>query len=377
MNDKKKVLIIGDGASVFVLNHVKHFIAYNNNYSFSILLTNDHLEQAYNTYFDEVHYSFKRSFLTKIPFIKGAIIRLMIIFSILKFKKKYDIVHIQFLNDNIVYFNVFHRIAKKVIIFVWGSDYYRSSGFNKWLKKRIFKTADIITFGNEQTRNDFIREIPTKAKISIVRFGLIMMDYIKELNASRQDSRAVFGFPRDKILITIGYNLNPSQQHGKILDALSSLKHENYYKDLFLVVPVTYPADKNGYKAKLQVALESTGIEYKLIESFLPEMMNAHLRNSSDIMIQLQTTDQLSGTMQEYFATENIVITGSWLPYKIFEDKGIYFIKINAFSELAKKIDDIIINFDEYQQRTINNKSIIMEMSSWKNNIQAWIDLYE
>jgi len=377
MNDKKKVLIIGDGASVFVLNHVKHFIAYNKNYSFSILLTNDHLDQAYSAYFDEVHFAFKSSFLTKIPFIKGAIIRLMIIFSLLRFKKKYDFVHIQFLNDNIIYFNVFHRIAKKVIIFVWGSDYYRSSGLNKWLKKRIFKTADTITFGNEQTRNDFIREIPTNAKISIVRFGLIMMDYIKNLNASRQDSRAVFGFPQDKILIAIGYNLNPNQQHGKILDALSALKNKDYYKDLFLVVPVTYPADKNGYKAKLEFALESTGIAYKMIESFLPEMMNAHLRNSSDIMIQLQTTDQLSGTMQEYFAAENIVVTGSWLPYKIFEDKGIYFSKINSFSELAMKIDDIIINFDEYQQRTINNKSIIMEMSSWENNIQAWIDLYE
>jgi glycosyltransferase involved in cell wall biosynthesis len=373
----KKVLIIGDGSSVFVLNHVKHFTAYNKDYCFDIFLTNDHLDRDYSVYFNEVHYSYKHSFLTRIPVIKGAVIRLLIILSLLRFKKKYDIVHIQFLNDNIIYFNVFHRIAKKVIIFIWGSDYYRSAGLNKWLKKRILRTADIITFGNDQTKNDFLREIPTNAEIRMVRFGLVMLDRIKALSASREMSRAVFDFPVNKIILTIGYNLNPHQQHEKILNALSELREKIYYKNLFLVIPITYPPDKNGYKAKLVQALQSTGLAYRLIESFLPEMENAHLRNCSDIMIQLQTSDQLSGTMQEYFSTGNIVITGSWLPYKIFEDRGVWFIKIDSFSELPQKIDDIVTNLDANRKQTDGNRAIIMEMGSWEKNIQAWIDLYK
>jgi glycosyltransferase involved in cell wall biosynthesis len=374
---QKKVLIIGDGSSVFVLNHVKHFTAYTKDYCFDIFLTNDHLDRDYSVYFNEVHYSYKHSFLTRIPVIKGAVIRLLIILSLLRFKKKYDIVHIQFLNDNIIYFNVFHRIAKKVIIFIWGSDYYRSAGLNKWLKKRILRTADIITFGNDQTKNDFLREIPTNAEIRMVRFGLVMLDRIKALSASREMSRAVFDFPVNKIILTIGYNLNPHQQHEKILNALSELREKIYYKNLFLVIPITYPPDKNGYKAKLVQALQSTGLAYRLIDSFLPEMENAHLRNCSDIMIQLQTSDQLSGTMQEYFSTGNIVITGSWLPYKIFEDRGVWFIKIDSFSELPQKIDDIVTNLDANRKRTYGNRAIIMEMGSWEKNIQAWIDLYK
>lgn len=374
---QKKVLIIGDGSSVFVLNHVKHFTEYNRDYCFDIFLINDHLDNDYRAYFNEIHYSYKHSFLTGIPVVKGAVIRIMIILSLLRFNRKYDIVHIQFLNDNIIYFNVFHRIAEKVIIFLWGSDYYRSAGLNKWLKKRILKNADIITFGNEQTKKDFLREIPTKAEIRMVRFGLVMLDRIKELSATREMSRAVFDFPADKIILTIGYNLSPHQQHEKILHALSELKEKEYYKDLFLIVPITYPADKNGYKATLIQALQSTGLAYRLIESFLPEIENAHLRNCSDIMIQLQTTDQLSGTMQEYFGTGNVVITGSWLPYRIFEEKGVFFVKIDSFSELAEKLDDMVRNMDEYRKRTIGNSAIIMEMGSWGKNIQAWIDLYK
>lgn len=377
MNQNKKVLIIGDGSSVFVLNHVKQFKAYNNDYRFDIFLTNDHLDHAYRKYFDEVHYSYRNFFLTRIPMVKGAVIRLMIIMSLLAFRKKYDIVHIQFLNDNIIYFNIFHRIAKKVIIFIWGSDYYRSTGLNKWLKKRILKRADIITFGNDQTRLDFISEIPTNAEIRMVRFGLVMLDYIRELSSTRETSRKVFDFPADKINITIGYNLNPHQQHEKILHALSELREKDYYNNLFLVVPVTYPADKHGYKTKLIHALESTGIPYQLMESFLTEKENAHLRNCSDIMIQLQTSDQLSGTMQEYFSTGTIVVTGSWLPYKIFEDRGVWFVKIDSFAELSRKLDEVITDLDHYRQQTIQNAKIIMEMSSWESNIQPWIDLYK
>ena len=372
----KKILIIGDGSSAFVLNHVKNVKDAANYYSFDILLTNSYLKQDYRPYFDNVFSTFRKNLLTEIPFVNGFFIRISIILSLLLFKKKYDYVHIQFLNDNIIYTNRFHKIGKRVIISIWGSDFYRSRGINLYFKKRILKIADIISFSNDKTMEDFSKVIPTRAVMKICRFGLIPLEYLQDLNSTKNESRNILNIPLGKTIVTLGYNLNPNQQHIKILEEIKKLKDTNYYPDIFLVVPLTYPTDKNNYKSELINALNSTGLQYKTIEHFLPEIENAHLRNCSDIMIQLQTTDQLSGTMQEYLYTDNLVITGSWLPYKTLINKGINMISINSISELSSVLDKTIINLPSLQRSVLKNKSIILKLSSWHKNLPSWIELY-
>lgn len=373
----KRVLIIGDGNSVFVLNHAKNIVLSDKSFSFDILLTNSFLRDDYRIYFNNIYYSHKKSILTQIPAIKGAIIRLLIIISLLRFRRKYDIVHIQFLNDNIIYFNIFRKFAPKLIFSVWGSDFYRAKGINLLLKKRILKDADIITFANEQTRDDFVKEIQTNAVLKICRFGLLPLDYLENLNSTKQQSKHFLNLPENKTIITIGYNLNPNQQHLKIIEEIKKLRNKDYYDDLFFLLPVTYPADKHNYRSELLNTLESAGLAFKTIENYLPEIENAHLRNCSDIMIQLQTSDQLSGAMQEYLCTENLVITGSWLPYKILLEKGANIIMINSISELSSVLDKTIGNLETLKKSVYKNREIIMELSSWKKNIQAWINLYQ
>jgi glycosyltransferase involved in cell wall biosynthesis len=263
-----------------------------------------------------------------------------------------------------------------VIFSVWGSDFYRAKSINLWLKKRILKDADIITFANEQTRDDFVKVIPTNAVFKICRFGLLPLDYLENLNSTKQQSRYFLNLPENKIIITIGYNLNPNQQHLKIIKEIKKLRNKDYYNDLFLLVPLTYPADKHNYTPELVKKLESAGLQFHTIGNYLSEIENAHLRNCSDIMIQLQTSDQLSGAMQEYLCTENLVITGSWLPYKILLEKGVNMILINSISELSIILDKTISNFESLKKSAYKNIEIIMELSSWKKNTQAWIDLY-
>ncbi len=374
---RKKILIIGDGSSVFVLNHAKNIAKYSDNFDLDILLTNSYLKEEYKQYFKNFYFTYTNSFLTKIPKIKGAIIRLMIIIALLKFKKKYDIVHIQFMNDNIIYFNIFSKFAGKVIISIWGSDFYKAKGFNLWLKKRILRTADIITFANDQTKDDFQKKISTNADYKICRFGLLPLEYIENLNSSKTESKKFFNIPEDKIVITIGYNLNKNQQHIKIIEEIEKLKTHSYFDNLFFILPLTYPEDKFNYKSEIKNQLIKSVINYRLIEDFLPEFDNAHLRNASDIMIQLQISDQLSGAMQEYLCTENLVITGSWLPYKILIDNEINMILLNSISELNSVLHKSILNLENLKQSLSKNRGIIMKLSSWKENAKNWIELYE
>lgn len=374
---KKKILIIGDGSSVFVLNHAKNIAKYSNSFELDILLTNSYVKEEYKSYFKNFYYTYTNSFLTRIPKFKGALIRLMIIISLLRFKKKYDIVHIQFINDNIIYFNIFRKFANKVIISVWGSDFYKAKGFNLWLKKRILKNADIITFANQQTKNDFLKEISTKAEYKICRFGLLPLEYIENIKSSKAESKKFLNIPDDKIVITIGYNLNKNQQHIKIIDEIEKLKSYSYFDNLFFILPLTYPEDKYNYKSEIINQLNLSGINYKLIENFLPEIDNAHLRNASDIMIQLQISDQLSGAMQEYLFTDNLVITGSWLPYKVLIDNDINMILLNTISELNLVLDKSILNLESLKKSLSRNREIILKLSSWRENAKCWIDLYD
>jgi hypothetical protein len=93
-------------------------------------------------------------------------------------------------------------------------------------------------------------------------------------------------------------------------------------------------------------------------------------------MLQLQITDQFSGSMQEHLFARNVVITGSWLPYDTLKEKGSYFIEIDKVEDLNDVLPDVINNFSTYEQRTTNNPGVITELSSWGKNIKQWAEMY-
>jgi len=94
-------------------------------------------------------------------------------------------------------------------------------------------------------------------------------------------------------------------------------------------------------------------------------------------MIQLQKSDQLSGTMQESLFAGSIVITGSWLPYQVLQDEGVYFKSISEFSELPGKLFEIIQNLNKENQKCSRNRSIIHRFSSWEYTINDWLLAYQ
>ena len=103
----------------------------------------------------------------------------------------------------------------------------------------------------------------------------------------------------------------------------------------------------------------------------------ALIRKATDIMIQVQTTDQFSGSMQEHLYAQNVVITGSWLPYKAMKNEGIYFEEIRNIAEITDLLPEIIRNCSTYESKTHQNTEIISNLSRWENNIQAWSKLYQ
>ena len=139
---------------------------------------------------------------------------------------------------------------------------------------------------------------------------------------------------------------------------------------------MTYGAT-NEYRNTVRKYVEQHSLRYKIFDRFMPDEEMAMLRRASDIMIQVQITDQFSGSMQEHLYSENVVITGDWLPYGTLDEKGIFMLKVSSVEEVGEKLVYALNNLDSLKEKCKKNPEIIWELSSWEKNIQSWIDMYE
>ncbi|WP_323669331.1 glycosyltransferase [Aliarcobacter butzleri] len=265
-------------------------------------------------------------------------------------------------------------IKQKLVITFYGSDFYRTSNFIKNIQKLLYKKAHIITFTNPLTKNSFIEYYKDfKNKSYVCRFGLKTLEFIdKNRDINKKELRKYLGYDLEKIIVTCGYNSTKEQQHEKIINNLIKLQKEILEKVQF-VFPMTY--GDIIHKEKIKSILNQTNLDYIVLEEFLYREDNANIKLASDIMINILETDSFSGSMQEFLYANNIIITGAWLPYEVFDNAGIQYVKIDdineLYLELKKIIDSDIQTFD-----ISKNKNIISKLSLWNNTIESWVDAY-
>ncbi|MFX4218398.1 glycosyltransferase [Aliarcobacter butzleri] len=265
-------------------------------------------------------------------------------------------------------------IKQKLVITFYGSDFYRTSNFIKNIQKLLYKKAHIITFTNPLTKNSFIEYYKDfKNKSYVCRFGLKTLEFIdKNRDINKKELRKYLGYDLEKIIVTCGYNSTKEQQHEKIINNLIKLQKEILEKVQF-VFPMTY--GDIIHKEKIKSILNQTNLDYIVLEEFLYREDNANIKLASDIMINILETDSFSGSMQEFLYANNIIITGAWLPYEVFDNAGIQYVKINDINELYLELKKII-DSDIQTFNISKNKNIISKLSLWNNTIESWVDAY-
>jgi len=266
-------------------------------------------------------------------------------------------------------------IKQKFVITFYGSDFYRTSNLIKNIQKLLYKKADAITFTNPLTKKSFLEYYKAfESKSYVCRFGLKTLDFIdKNRDMDKKNIRRSLGYNTDKTIITCGYNSTKEQQHEKIIENIVKLPEKLLAKVQF-IFPMTYGDDIN--KEKVKSILKQTNLEYIVLEEFLYGDDNANIKLASDIMINMLETDSFSGSMQEFLYADNIIITGSWLPYEVFDEAGVQYIKIDNIDELPFKLAQLI-NSDIKTYDISKNQNIISGLSLWDNTIQSWADIYK
>lgn len=300
--------------------------------------------------------------------------RMLYIREIIK-KSEFDIVNIHV--SRWFYLLILSTLIKqKLIITFYGSDFYRTSNTIKNIQKILYEKADAITFTNPLTKQSFLDYYKQfDEKSYVCRFGLKTLDFIdKNRDKNREDLKKYLGYNQQKIIVTCGYNATIAQQHDKIIENIINLPKEIKDKVEF-IFPLTYGDVTN--KEKIKNRLIESDLDYLVLEDFLYEDENAYVKLASDIMINILETDSFSGSMQEFLYANNIIITGSWLPYDLFDKEGIKYHKVDTTDELKYKLKELIENINYHKKNLDNNREIIYKLSSWENNIKSWQEVYQ
>jgi len=293
---------------------------------------------------------------------------------------RYDWVNIHYLSLGYLFsYSFIAGVADKMAVSFYGSDFYIHQKIQLFFQK-YFRKATAITFSNEQTRDDFNRRFRNcyAPKTCICRFGLPFLEKLQrqqEINSDKSWYKTQMGFPADRLVVQVGNSTNPSFRHTETIDLLMTRVSELKDK-IFLVFPMSYGKYLNQVR-EVQDKMKDSPFQSIILTEYLYDEQLVALRLATDIVLNLQETDQLSGALMENLFVRNIVITGSWLPYEILDRKGISYIKIDRLKELPDVLLKTLEQIDHLRQLSAGNPAIIEELASWHNNIQAWINVYQ
>lgn len=330
--------------------------------------------ECFDSYIEISFFYFWNKFIRK----KQEIAYLISIFLWSTFNcKKYDVVEIHYLSlfhEKAIFF--YKKVTNRVIAVAWGTDIFRlpkiyNNKLAKFLKKctAVNLTTEAMYKKTAEILGDEIKTIKT----TNCRFGLEFLNNIKQLRnkTPSKDNLAkllqINNAVSNSVYTTLGYNGAIGQQHIEILDSLSNSNLGN----TFLLIPMTYGANKR-YHEKVINKLKQLKIPYKVFTKFMTSEEIAALRLITDIFIQLQITDALSGAMQEHMFSNNIIITGSWLPYDLLSLNDIYFCTVDNVVDIGDYYTKILENKKNEKKKFDNNYEKIWNLSSWDTCIEEW-----
>lgn len=365
----KKILVIGNGDSIFVKDFINQYLTND----FIIDLYSDGSQTPIEGVRKQVNYNELKSrnnfsnLYNKISTIRK---------ELENTNEQYDVIIIHFIH---FYFfpliKLFNLKSKKIVGVIWGSDFYKVNSFiKKNLTYVLYKNLDKILFTNELTINDFKKKYPSidSDKLAVARFGLPTLDAIDRLDKSKSlEWYSFFNLPLDKTIVLVGYNANLYHQQLEIIDCIQSYSDEIIDK-FHLIFPLGYGSG-NTKELILSALRKSNNISFTILDEFYGFEDISKLRAITDILINIQPTDQFSGSMQETLYAGGWVLTGSWLPYQNILELEPKIILIDSLDEFKEKFRTMIEN--DYRGSEVNTKKIrnfISEKSSWSKNIGLW-----
>ena len=209
-----KVLVIGDPNSLFIQNYVKNLKEIQN-----LDLEIDLLGTFQPFRFGESGKNFQKTFLLPPTGKVYANLRLQLLFRVsylfwfLMFKiKGYDVIHCFYAYKDYIFFNHFFQGWNgRLVVTIYGSDFYNIKPRLLPSFMNFFKRADKITFANPKTMFDFQTKFKLPSdKLIICRFGLEPLKELKRIKEyGSRYAESSLEYLRTRLLLQLGITLTP------------------------------------------------------------------------------------------------------------------------------------------------------------------------
>ena len=258
----------------------------------------------------------------------------------------------------------------------WGSDVKRASQRSLELQRygyehcRCINSADSLHIErHHQFMNDF------NSKERVLYFGNSDFEEIDKLEDKTVQNIKVklCGQNTNKMIIVCGYNGSIHQNHIEMIESIYALPKQKRDK-IHLVIPMTYGATAD-YLNEVQSKLNQSGLSYTILNTYLSTEDNAALRRFADIVVNIQDTDALAGSLMDHLYCGNVCIFGEWLNYIPYDRNHVFYLKTSR-QALSEKIDYAIEHYWELKEMCVNNHDILKENFSWNKIIDKWTKVY-
>jgi len=295
------------------------------------------------------------------------------------FATRADLLHLHgmFLNESHYY--LARRSPLPLVVSCWGSDVLRTSNLRTAaIQQKILRRASAITVTGPEFKeivlSKYGRELEPKIYNTFFDPGVKAFASGNRERAS-QRFRIKWSIPDRSRIISIGHSGTPTNQHLKLLNSIR-LTRESLNESLFFVVPMTYGASRE-YQEDVRAYMKEAGLQGIVFEAFLPDSEVLDMRLATDILIYAPVSDAFSGSVSQALAAGNVVILGSWLPYKARTRAGFNYYEIDAPSEAGAALVELVRNLPAAQQVCHQNRKRSAEFFDSVNLGRAWIAAYE
>ena len=355
-------------------------------FSFDPILGNYNLSSCDKTFYN----NWDKSLFNKIKGVRTIIHPFYNSLSLLLFlsrnKNMYDVIHFKWLRSIIVLSYLFiQKYSLKTIATFWGGEFESqkilySKGLYRVFLKKFLNKVDVITYGTTEGFVELTNFGLGEKKLKKTIYGSDILKEIQNLLSvsSKKKCKSNLGIESNKTTITIGYSGKQIHQHLKVINALIHNNHFMKIKNSFVfIIPFTYGGNEL-YMSQIKDELTKNDLNYLIINTKCNEKEIAEIRIASDIMVQATLFDGRSSSIIEFLLAGSIMISGDWLPYKLFKEKLIHFYEVEKFDRInfPKLVISVHKNIHMELEKSANNSQKWGFNETWERTIDKWISLY-
>lgn len=258
-----------------------------------------------------------------------------------------------------------------VVAYFCGSDIVRADGFTRILLKKQLSKTNYAVMASTNVQRAFMEKIGhlDGCKQTTIRLGISVFSNIdwEIAHSSIEKCKSNLGISTEKITICIGYNGSKNQNHLRVLEQIKMMP-PGIKEKIIVLLPMTY-ASTEKYITQVEVVAKETGVKFIVFKEYMQHEIIAQLRLATDIFINAQTSDGLSGSILETLYAGALLLNASWLHYLEYDIWGLKYSTFSRFEDLPGLLANVInVPFVRNQE----NREILAGTMSWEQCKNAW-----